>query len=371
MGSREVHRIDGGKKVRIWLARRVKGWPFLAWIVLAILVLWGSRAGSRLDTFGGVVEYPKFNVAASQEGRIVRIAVEVGEGISLGEVLVELDSLETDIALAEIRERAERDASDVQRQYFETLSELNREIREHSLNRSTDETELEVLREESVRLEDLLERRLIDAETVSRNRMRLRVAETLVKQYPELIAELENEREDLLLMMESSLADNSPSRSRLEELLYEKKSALSLRANRNGLAVRVLKREGDVVRAGETIIELVEEESPVVRVFVPLSSQRSMTVGEEVVVLVSAESGTRVLGKVKSTSPTIVDLPDTSNPILSRTISGRMMLVELPGSSAWTEGQRLVVVMDTEEPSALRTFVANVFAKLTSGEGGR
>ncbi|MBK1875951.1 HlyD family secretion protein [Pelagicoccus mobilis] len=369
MGKQEVYRLDRTKRFRIWLARNCKRWPILLWASLVFGVVWGMQVGSQSATFVGVVEYPKYSVSAEQEGRISHISAEVGDRIRVGEPLVKIDNLRTEIALAELRERSERDARDAYRQFFAELAGVRREIRDLSLKRATEEAELIVLREESERLEALLERRLIDVETVSRNRIRLNVSETLVAEYPNLLAELEAEKQELITMRESYLVKDSPKRDRLESLLLEQRDALSLKANRSGLVARVLKREGDVVRSGETILELVEEKSPVVRAFLPLSSQQLVEEGDEVVMRFSGHGAQRVFGVVKSMSPTVIDVPDTSNPIMSRTISGRILTISLPSPTDWTEGQRLLVSLDTAEPSALRTLVANIFSKMRNGGG--
>lgn len=276
MPETKIYRLPSAQKRRIWLTRKLRFWPALLWILLAVFVVYGIGGARNVVQVFGVVDYPDISVAATETGKIENIFVTVGQKIVEGDALIKLSSLEIDYEIASLKADAEEEQQATQRQFFNTMQSINADIRQLKLQQAQAEGELAILKEEGRRLEGLLTRRLIDAAEVATNRMRIVSLETAGNKYPEFLKALESEKATLASLENNSPKTTEDNRAVQLSILQERAKSLSISANNSGVISNVLRNPGDVVLAGETVLELLGSDAPVVKGFIPLSVHDSI-----------------------------------------------------------------------------------------------
>lgn len=357
MRDTEIYRLSSAQKRRIWFARKLRLWPFVLWILLALFVVYGVRSTSRIVQVFGVVDYPTISVAATETGRIESILVAVGREVDKDEVLIKLSSLEIDYEIAVLQADKEEEEQATQRQFFNSVQRINAEVRELTLQQAQDEAELVILKEENQRLENLLSRRLIDANVVVRNRTQIVSLETAINKYPEYLLELQAEKADLEELENNFPRSQENNRAIQLSILKERVKGLTISANVSGVVSNVIKNPGDVVSAGETLIELLGNGAPVIQGFIPLSAHRSIQPGDTVFLADKNDKITVYEGTITSISPSVIGIEDTSSPIVLRTIRGRMFVVESPAGSLWVESEQVIIYLEKPSESTIRNWI--------------
>ena len=365
MSETETYRLSSAQKRRIWLTRKLRFWPVLLWVLLAVLVVYGIGGAKKVVQVFGVVDYPSISVAATETGKIENIFVTVGQKIVEGDALIKLSSLEIDYEIASLKADAEEEQQATQRQFFNTMQSINADIRQLKLQQAQDVGELAILKEEGRRLEGLLSRRLIDASEVATNKMRIVSLEAASNRYPEFLKALETERATL-----ESLENNSPkttvdNRAIQLSLLQERSKSLSISANSGGVISNVLRNPGDVVLAGETVLELLGTDAPVVQGFIPLSAHHSIQPGKTVYLADKNDRDQVFEGTVVSISPSVIGIVDTSTPIVPRTVKGRMFIVESPEISRWIESEQVIILLDKPSDSNIQKWLLSLSSWLS------
>jgi multidrug resistance efflux pump len=365
MSDTEIYRLSSSQKRKIWFARRLRHWPFLLWILLAVLVTFGIRSTSKIDQVFGVVDYPTISVAATETGRIESILVAVGQAVAEDEELITLSSLEIDYEIAALQADEDELNQATRRQFFNSEQSINADLRELTLQQAQNEAELSILKTENQRLESLLSRGLIDADVVASNRMRIVSLETAMNSYPEYLQALQTEKAELEKLENKSPQSKEDNRAIQLSILKERAKSLIICANNSGVISNVLGKPGDVVRAGETLMELLGNDTPVIQGFIPLSAHRSIQPGDTVYLADKYDKRTIHQGTIASISPSVVGIEDTSTPLVARTVRGRMFIVESPAAAQWVESEQVSIFLEKPSNSTLQKWIYSMTSWMT------
>ena len=365
MSNTETYRLSSAQKRRIWIARKLRFWPFLLWLILAVFVYYGISSTTKVVQVFGVVDYPTISVAATETGRIESIFVTVGQEVVEDEDLIKLSSLEIDYEIAALQADKEDGKQATQRQFFNSVQSINADLRKLTLQQAQDEAELEILKEENQRLENLLSRHLIDAEVVVNNRMRIVSLETAIDKYPEYLQALRTEKKELDELENTTPENKDDNRAIQLSILKQRAKSLTICANNSGVISNVLRKPGDVVRAGETLLELLGKDAPVIQGFIPLSAHRTIQSGDTVYLADKNDKSTVYEGTITSISPSVVGVVDTSTPVVPRTVRGRMFTVKSPAATQWVESEQVSIFLEKPSDSVISSWIYSMSSWLS------
>lgn len=257
----------------------------------------------------GYVQARTFEVAPLADGRVSAVMAELQQEVEAGQVLVTLDDtanrIELQAATAELaRLRAERAkvAAAVEAAARERSALHDADQRRFAADR--DRTRLEILRLEAALAED--EGRLArlapegaDGERAALAR-RIERQRTLLEEQRALCAEAER-RADEAARAPRLLADAqvelgpldqaiAAQQARVEQLKHGQRE-LVLRAPTAGRVAAIVRRPGEVVRAGEAVLTVVEREPSAVVAHVPEEVVHRIALGTEVVLYRQGKRG--------------------------------------------------------------------------------
>jgi len=365
MADPEKYRLSSAQKRRIWFTRKLRFWPFLLWLILAFFVVYGIRSITQVVQVFGVVDYPTLSVAATETGKIESIFVTLGQEVMKEEKLVKLSSLEIDYEIAALQADQEEEEQTTQRQFFNSVQSIKADLRKLTLQQAQDEAELAILQEESKRLENLLSRRLIDADVVVSNRTRIVSLETAISKYPAYLQALQAEKVELEKLEHKSPQSMEDNRTIQLSILKERVKSLTICANDSGIISNVLKNPGDVVMAGETVLELLGKGAPVIQGFIPLSAHRSIQPGDTVYLADKNDRSKVYEGTISNISPSVIGVQDTSTPVVPRTIRGRMFIVESPAAVQWVESEQVSIFLEKPSDSTISSWIYSMSSWLS------
>mgnify|MGYP001466186542 CR=1 FL=1 len=366
MNKSYTYRLTSSQKRKIWLAKKFRFWPALLWVLLALFVVLGIQTTSKVARLSGVVDYPTLSVSATETGRIESIYVTVGQKIRKDEELVQLKSLEIDYEIAGLQAANEAEARATQRQFFDSMQGINTEIREIKLQQTQDKAELAVLKEENQRLEKLYSQSLVDAEVLAENRERMATLKSAIDIYPEYLLNLEKEKKELEKMGYQSPIGQENHRAMQISILENRAKSLTICANEDGVISKVLKNPGDVVSAGETVLELLGNRVPVVQGFIPISAHRSIQPGDTVYLADRNDLTTIYEGTISNISPSVIGIQDNSFPVVSRMLKGRIFIVESAYAKRWVESEQVSIFLEKPTDSTLNKWLYSLISWLST-----
>ena len=360
------------KREKMPLPFRVRMQRFLRfWFLLVLLGLIPvfycmlTRDINRYQ-FAGVVEGESETVGAVQPSRILSIDVQPGQSVKPGDVLVRLDPADRtlDLAMQEARladfeQSLLRYEQDIAR-YRQTLQESERrsnqtvqeaavELETAKMNRACDEAELAALQAEILRLQPLIDKRLVSEIELSSLRPKAKALEQTVSRYAPLLETLQKRHDAAvkdqqevraLLAAADSTAVTNPLKDSMRSVTQTYRQAAKsepfvLRASRTGVVSRVQRQAGDVVVAGEPIVRVTSANSSLyITGLLTQRQQSALTIGEKLMVLRMAGTGGQTLtAQVEAIDPEVMDLLDPFNPAPRFPVRGRRVRLRLLNAS--------------------------------------
>ena len=259
-----------------WSRMKLK-WPMLVWILAVITTAVMFKNNVSFRHLSGIVQVTSEEIASLETARIQKIHVVVGQAVTNGQILVEMDTSLLD---------AEMDVERIQmgRQFSLLIQRQEESLRVMRIELAQSKAELAVIADEVKRLEDLSERRLIDVQTVAGIKAREEGLKSVVKLYPEAIKDVEQKLEANRLQQEdliNKLSDDSVGDIEGERLglLKLRRDNHVLRASRDGHVSRLYKETSEVVAAGEVMLTVVTPKPAYVLGFLPESNIGDVLVG--------------------------------------------------------------------------------------------
>ncbi len=260
------------KHPRIFLSHLKIRVSFFVWLLAAIVGVVVYLHGGQFGGMTGSVVTAFDNAAPLEAGRLKTVWVRVGDSVTQGTALAQMDSslLEAEKAVFEAEALALKG-------------------------------ELSAVSTEVTRLEKLLAQRLAGEQDVISLRIKQKSLESE-------IAASEIEKQIHLLEM------------RIENC--------TLRAQADGIVSRIHHSPGNVVQIGDPVLSSVIQQEPAVVGFLSEYNARDVSVGMNTYLTPVSRRGIVIPATVVSLTPEVFALPGRVNPVPSKTYRGRRVILE-------------------------------------------
>lgn len=334
-----------------WWQRLPNRWPFLIWLGACGLALALYFHGGRMSGISGVVMSNRQTLAPIEAGTLKAVYARVGDHVKKGRLLAEMDTSLLDAEMTVERLQA-------QRQFAQVVMQAEEALHDARIRQAEAAGEMAVLEEEVARLEPLVARHLVDAQTLARAKSRLEALRRSAELYPALIETLEKELAESKarqLALEDFLHDERGESDHTEAALSEndmggRLGLLRLRRERyrmyadfDGEVSRVFHSPGETVLAGDPILIVVGRNVTGAEGFIPESTIADVRPGMTVFVTTTARLTESVQGRVVAITPDVMTLPGLANPIPQRTLRGRRVVVEFEEPAPFVPGESVII----------------------------
>ncbi len=275
------------KHPRIFLSHLKIRTSFFVWLAAAVAGLFVYLHGGQFGGMTGSVLTAFDHAAPLEAGRLKTIYVQIGNSVTQGTALAQMDSslLEAEKAISEAEALALKG-------------------------------ELLAVSTEVTRLEKLLAQRLAGEQDVISLRIKQKSLESE-------ISASEIEKKIHLLEM------------RIENC--------TLRAQADGIVSRIYHSPGDVVQIGDPILASVIKQPPTVVGFLSEHNARDVSIGMETYLTPISRRGVVIRAHVVSLTPEVFALPGRANPLPSQSYRGRRVILEPEAGSTLLPGEEVQI----------------------------
>lgn len=356
-----------------WWRRLPDRWPFLFWLGAVALAVTFYMHGGKLGGLTGTVVSDRQTVSPVEAGTLRHVYVRVGEKVKKGQQLAEMDTalLDAEMLVEQLQ---------AQRQFGLAAQRAEQALREARIRQAEIEGERLVLEQEAERLDDLLAKQLVDAQTVARIKARLETLRRAAELYPELVAILErqcSEAKERQVALDQTLSrTNAPAGDRAVEaavaaddvesrlnLLELRRSRYRFYAELDGTVSRVFHSPGETVVAGDPILVVIGDTVTGAEGFLPEATMTDVHVGMPAYISPASRLGPAAKARVVAVTPDVMALPARANPLPQRTLRGRRVMLVFEEEHSFLPGQS--VAIQFERP--LLTRLVPRFVRTPSG----
>jgi multidrug resistance efflux pump len=356
---------------RIWLRSLFRGWTFAVWLAAAVLAVYLASMNTQFGEIVGVIETVAGPVAPLETARLSAVHVTIGQRVKTGDIVATLDTalVDAELRVAEVEMAEARDTlSGYQRDMLQMVQKgesaiLDAETAMETLKieQARDAGELAELKQEQRRREELLAKRLISEELASQLRPSIAALEGALAAGPALIRVQERrlelatkERKDMRIWMRvddsqevsAAIQDKEKARGAIadaqRDLLELRRKNFTLRATRDGTVSTILHNPGDIVAAGDPVLQVIPL-SDAVAGFLPEIQLAELTVGQRVWINRMSGRGLRVGAVVESIGPEVQTLPGRISPIRGQPLRGRRVMLKLEGPHDFIPGETVKI----------------------------
>jgi multidrug resistance efflux pump len=266
----------------------------------------------------------------------------VGTKVKKGDPLVQMDTSLLDEEIEALRQTIVIEQLERERRFTSMVQGIRADIQDTMLVQSQDQAELEVLKVELERLEALLTQKLIDRETVIRQKARVAVLNKNLTEYPKVLTGYRKDlskAEDLSKkareVESSENGENSLDlTSERLDYLFKRKAQYTLRAANDGTVNQIFHQRGEIVAGGTAILKLIIEEqdaegnsTKTVQGLLPEKFAHYAKAGSEATVYPIITPDAVVQMEVVSVTPHMVTVPDQASALPNGIIRGRVILL--------------------------------------------
>lgn len=314
---------------RIWWSRIVWQWPILVWVGVAVLAWTLYERGGDYQRINGMVEVTTESVSPLETGRLIQVNVIPGQSVAAGEILAQLDTSLVDEEISRLVQAIRQDQADVERQFTTARERLNSDLRDYILEESESRKRLEIYLQEMERLEDLVDRGLASRVDLIDARLEVATLENRILLYSDFKRNVEQELERLKEAENRASAFHAVSNGpELESsritVLQRRRDNLSLRAQRAGVISRVRREPGEVVQAGERVVDILIDRPRRILAFMNETDTRPIATGD-IVDARLATGGNSFKAQLVALSPNIIALEDRASPLPQGLVRGRRL----------------------------------------------
>lgn len=337
-GFRSYQRQD--LRWRLTSERFLGRWPLLVWLAACLLCAWLYRRNPQPDSevfIRGMVDAEAVSVAPVETARIRRIHVSEGQRVAKGALLVEMDTslvaygVSSDLLDAIRIETAfgdtHQDVLQAVSQRLDAIAAIEAEIAACRQDWDREQGQLDALRTEQQRRDDLHRQRLIDDLTRMQLLPEIAALEKAVVLYPDRLRMYEKQLGEARTYYRNMIdwlgaGEGEPIsdaiRRRLDEgnvkaLLARARDeaklqsqAYELRATHDGTVSEIYCREGDVAAADLPILRLTTHAPRYIRAYLTETQVAGLRIGQPLEVQASYRAnGEAVLATVESISPEV------------------------------------------------------------------
>ncbi len=302
------------------------GWPWLLWILAAIMVIVLLPGGMHRVRFLGEAERIYEYVSPLENGRLKSLTVSMGDTVAANQLIGELDNeaLEAELLMDQASLMKTRDK----------LHSIRYEVENIKLEQAKTQAELKALEATWSRNQSLLQERLILEQDVEDLQPQIEATKEVLSHYPTLIAQLEARLTDALRDSENldsgELAKLVAAQSRLHTTM-------------SGIVEEVLHQPGDIVETGDPVVRISNASTRRVIAFMPEAKRIDLALGERCRVI--TETNRKIYhGSVLSITATIRKLPVNTG-FSDQLLRGRRIVIEIDDGDL-LPGEQVVVVPD-------------------------
>ncbi len=355
---------------RLRMRKLVEGWPLLVWLGVGGIAVGMHTKGTSFVRMNGAVDVNHQYVTPVEDGKVVRILVEQGQRVEPGTVVAEMDSgalrhqlnallLGVSATRREEVLRLDRIRIDLEAELRESavaVAEGNGRLGplQRFLTKSQQPAAKPVttgtpgsiaaafgrptlFAADALALESEIGEITSRVEVVQKNIM------AIEKELKHVAASIEKITEDSATAQRAGKEETSAellaalSETERAELLEIKNliAACQLRAGKGGTIDRVDRNEGEFVRAGESILQVVAETGRIVG-FLPQAQLGKLQEGDKVWVSPAHDRTVVYATSVKNISTRVSSVLDGASPLPNQRIYGRNITVLLPQSTDGT-----------------------------------
>ncbi len=347
--------VEPRRRLPLWFLR---GWPHLVWFLAGVIAFLLWNYGARFGGMKGVIMTISEPVAPVETARLISVEVETGQPVQPGDVIARFDTtlLDAEIALNEAQWMdAETTLTGYQqsilqaaRQYETALQDTENMVLMETLRQQQDIAERHALQDEMNRLEDLLNRGLIDAAALGAGRPRLAALQTAVEARSNVINRLaqhlvmiRGQRDEAEQWLQGDTADSLTAAMRRQQEAQAaimnaarehqeiRRASYTLRARGEGIISRIYFEPGDVVPAGGVVTRIVQTTSSRVEGFLPEEYLAEIRPGQSFEISRATGRSQRYEAHLIAISPEVATLPARLSPIPSQPLRGRRVMLEL------------------------------------------
>jgi len=310
-----------------YVARQMfNSWPWLVWLAAAIMVMVMLPGGMYRIRFHGVSERVYEYVSPLVDGRLKSVSVEMGDLVTAGQLIAELDneSLSAELLMDQASLMKTRDK----------VSSIRYELETIKLEQSRTEAGLRALESQWARTEDLLKKHLVLEQDIEDLRPQIEATQAVLAHYPQVIEQLSARLEDA--ERDAKQLDSTT----LSELV---KAQCRLKATMSGVVAEVLHQPGDTVETGDPVVRISNVTTRRVIAFMPEAKRLDLAVGERCRII--TETNREVFhGQVLSVTTDIRKLPVNTG-FSDQLLRGRRIVITVEDGEL-LPGEQVVVVPD-------------------------
>ena len=331
-----------------WSRMKVR-WPFLVWLAAVAAVLYAFSQSDHSGQMTGTLELRKESIGPIETARLKELRVGRGQRVEAGDVVAVLDTTQLDTELEVERLQLERQFSQAVRQQESVRQDL-------LIRQAESEAELAVLNDEVARLDDLLARRLVDSQVVSRLRARQEALRRAVELYPEALeqatTELASARNRLERLERWMDGQGDAPEGELAGLLQLRRESYILRASQAGRVSEVFHQPGDVVPEGGIIATIVGDPTGRIVGYLPESSRLRLQGGEKALAFRPRAPRNEVYSAtVRTVGPEVALLPEHISTVPGQILFGLRVEIDLDEPAPFLPGETLSIRIGDEGKS--------------------
>jgi multidrug resistance efflux pump len=260
------------KHPRVMISHLKIRMSFFIWLLALVAAIFVYFHGGRFGGMTGSVHTTFDNPAPLEAGRLNSIRVRVGDRVTKGTPLAQMDS---------------------------SLLEAEKEVLQAEAGAL--QGELDAVSTEVARLEKLMTQQLVDEQDILSLRIKQRTLQA---------AKASSEIEKKICLLDMRIQN------------------CTLRAQADGVVSRIYHSPGDVVQAGDPVLSSVIHQAPVVVGFLSEYNARDVSVGMQTYLTPVSRRGVVIRAKIVSFTPEVFALPGRVNPVPSKSYRGRRVLIE-------------------------------------------
>ncbi|MDC3960287.1 biotin/lipoyl-binding protein [Polyangium jinanense] len=313
----------------------------------------------------GFAEATPEAIAPTEIAKVAAVHVRVGDEVTPGQIVAELDTsaIDAEIAVAEAEKtRLEADVRAAEAEMLQKLdadlASLEREAAKQREEHLQVTAEAKVLDGEMARVKQLVEDRQVVFEELAKVDLQRAAAAALAAEKPRTLKLLAKQIQTAEARRKAAKQEDSATAEKLAadvrfaertiELLKQRRAGYALRATRRGRVATVLKQPGEVAVAGDPVLNIVSGGARVVTC-VPERVSLGLREGDGAKLWIRGQASGPLQGKTIALGPLVAELPMRCWNSPKVPMWGREITVELDAPLDVVAGQAFDVVF---EPSS-------------------